>query len=591
MSIRHWTALTGTLLLASFGVVAWREWRMPRVQQIVNEELGLVDRCTTCHTEQSHSAPWLEQHPVERFGCTSCHDGQGRATTAGAAHSSDASWLHPLLSRELLGAACARCHREDQIPFEPYLNDGRKIYTDAGCDNCHVPGARKMAPDLRHIGSKVNAAWLQWWLKRPKDYQPKTRMPNFHLPDRGIGVLSAYLLTLRANPSPAASPVNPALEEQGGLLFRRTRCVSCHALKGRGGTLAGELECVGSKAEPGWVMEYLMDPRRHVPNTRMPRYRFTRPQAQAVAAYLASLKCEPPAAAELPQAAPAEAQRLIRRYGCYGCHELPGFEKTGPVGAELEGFADKPAERLDFGAPAPPLPRTWMQWTFAKLKKPRQFRDTLRMPDYEFEDEEALTLTVYLRSLTSRRIPATYQVSAAAHYQPEGAFGRLVEDLRCLECHRIRGVGGTLAPDLSWEGSRIRPAWLRKFLKNPQPIRLSMEERMPDFQLTGSEIDTIVNYLTTVLVTDLASVEVPKVLAANGRRLYFEKYSCQACHQYRERGGAIGPDLSEAGQRLTSEWIYHYLRDSHRLVGSTPEPALRLPEPDALAISAFLLAR
>jgi mono/diheme cytochrome c family protein len=118
-----------------------------------------------------------------------------------------------------------------------------------------------------------------------------------------------------------------------------------------------------------------------------------------------------------------------------------------------------------------------------------------------------------------------------------------------------------------------------------------MEERMPDFQLTGSEIDTIVNYLTTVLVTDLASVEVPKVLAANGRRLYFEKYSCQACHQYRERGGAIGPDLSEAGQRLTSEWIYHYLRDSHRLVGSTPEPALRLPEPDALAISAFLLAR
>jgi len=47
----------------------------------------------------------------------------------------------------------------------------------------------------------------------------------------------------------------------------------------------------------------------------------------------------------------------------------------------------------------------------------------------------------------------------------------------------------------------------------------------------------------------------------------------------------------EAGRRLTPEWLYYYLRDSHRLVGTTPEPALRLPEPDARAITAFLLAR
>jgi mono/diheme cytochrome c family protein len=591
MSIRHWTALAGTLLVASFGVVAWREWRAPRVQQIVNEELGVVDRCTTCHPEQAHSAPWLEDHPGERFACTSCHDGQGRATTASAAHSSDPSWLHPLLAREFLGAACARCHREDEIPFEPYLTDGRKLYADAACAACHTPDTRKMAPDLRHVGSKVNAAWLQWWLKRPKDYQPKTRMPNFRLPDREIAVLSAYLLTLRAQPAPAAFRVDPALEEQGGLLFRRTRCVSCHALKGRGGTLAGELECVGSKADPFWVAEYLIDPRRHVPNTRMPRYRFTPSQARAVAAYLAGLKCEAPPAPGLPPASPAEAQRLVRRYGCYGCHELPGFEKTGPVGVELDGFADKPAERLDFGALAALLPRTWTQWTFAKLKKPRQFRDTLRMPDYELEDEEALSLTIYLRSLTSRRVPPAYQVLTGGTYQAEGAFGRLVEDLRCLECHRIRNTGGTLAPDLSWEGSRIRPAWLRDFLKNPQPIRLYLEERMPDFQLSPSEIDTIVNYLTTVLVADLAPVEVPLSLAPAGRRLYFEKYSCQACHQHGVRGGAIGPDLTEARKRLTPEWIYHYLRDNHRLVGPTPEPTLRVPEPDALAISAFLLAR
>ena len=591
MSIRHWTAVSGTLLAASFAAVVWREWGARPVQQILNEELGVVDRCSTCHSEQSHPAPWFEQHPPERFGCTSCHEGQGRATTASAAHSSDQSWPRPLLARELLGAACGRCHHEDEIPFEPYLTDGRKLFAASGCAACHTPEAPKIAPDLRYVGSKVNAPWIQWWLKRPKDYQPKTRMPNFRLGDSEVAVLASYLLTLRAKEPPAAFSIQPAMGERGGVLFRRARCVSCHALKGRGGTLAGELECVGSKADPAWVAEYLLDPRRHVPNTRMPRYRFTPQQAREVAAYLAGLKCEPPAAPEPGPALAPEAQRLIRRYGCYGCHDIPGFEKTGPVGAELDAFADKPAERLDFGVNGFGLPRTWTQWTFAKLKKPRQFRDTLRMPDYEFEDEEALALTVFLRSRTARPMPAAYQVSAAGRYQPEGVFGKLVEDLRCLECHRIRGVGGVLAPDLSIEGSRVRPAWLKDFLKNPQPIRLSVEERMPHFQLTAAEINTVVNYLTTVLVTDLAPVEIPKQLAPQGRRLYFQKYTCQACHQRGERGGAIGPELTQAGRRLTPEWIYHYLRDSHRLVGTTPEPALRLPEPDARAITAFLLAR
>lgn len=591
MSIRHWTAAFGTLLLGSFTAVVWRESRAPVVQQIVNPELGAVDRCSTCHSEPSHPGPWLEQHPPERFGCTVCHEGQGRATTAAAAHASDPSWPHPLLAREFLGGACARCHHEDEIPFEPYASDGRKLFTAGGCAGCHAPDVPKLAPDLRHVGSKVNAAWLQWWLRRPKDYQPHTRMPNFRLPDREIAVLTSYLLTLRAKQQPAAFSIQPSMEEQGGVLFRRTRCVSCHALKGRGGTLAGELECVGSKADPAWVAEYLLEPRRHVPNTRMPRYRFTPQQARAVAAYLAGLKCEPPAAPEPGPAVVAEAQRLVRRYGCYACHDIPGFEKTGPVGAELDTFADKPADRLDFGTNGAALPRTWTQWTFAKLKKPRQFRDTLRMPDYEFEDEEALSLTAYLRSRTTRLLPAAYQVSTTSQYQPEGAFGKLVEDLRCLDCHRLRGVGGTLAPDLSFEGSRVRPAWLKDFLQTPQPIRLHLEERMPEFQLTASEIATVVNYATTVLVKDLAPVVIPKRLTLQGRRLYFGKYTCQACHQWGDRGGAIGPELTPAGRRLSPEWIYHYLRDSHRLVGSSPEPALRLPEPDARAITAFLLAR
>jgi mono/diheme cytochrome c family protein len=596
--IRRWTALTSTLLLAAFGLVVYREarpeWRGRELKQIVNEDLGVVDRCSTCHPEQVHPKPWLEQHPAERFGCTICHEGQGRATTAAAAHRGDPSWPRPLLPALFLGAACARCHSEDEIPFEPYLSEGRRLFRDAGCAGCHdvgaLRGAPKIGPGLRHVGSKVNAGWLHAWLKRPRNYLPKTRMPDFRLSEREIAVLASYLLTLRASHPPEPIEASASLAAEGGRLFRESRCVSCHTLQGRGGKLAGELECYGSKAGAAWTAEYLLDPRRQFPATRMPRYRFTPAQARALAVYLTTeLSCQVEPAPPPEAASPEEARRIIRRYGCHGCHEIPGFEKAAPVAAELDGFADKPAGRLDFGSDVA-LPRTWQQWTFAKLKKPRGFRDTLKMPDYEFDDFEALNLAVYLRSLTTRTVPAAYRRDpAAGAYRAEGAFGRLVEELRCLDCHRIRGKGAAIGPDLTLEGSRVRRAWLEDFLKNPQPIRLYLEERMPHFRLTGEEVRTIANYAGTVLVADWETPgAVPRALAPRGRSLYFEKYACQACHQLGPEGGAIGPELTGVGRRLTTAWLLHYLRDSRALTGDVPEPALRLPEDEARAIVAFL---
>ena len=596
--IRRWTALTGTLLLAAFGLVVYREvrpeWRGHELKQIVNEDLGVVDRCSTCHPESTHPAPWLEQHPPERFGCTTCHEGQGRATVAAAAHRGDPSWPRPLLPALFLGAACARCHSEEEIPFEPYLSDGRRLFLAAGCVGCHdvatLRGTPKIGPDLRQVGSKVNAGWLRAWLKRPRDYQPRTRMPNFQLSEREIVALTSYLLTLRASEPPAPRVVAASLAGEGGKLFRESRCVSCHTLQGRGGKIAGELECFGSKSDAAWLVEYLRDPGRHSPASRMPRYRFTGAQARALAAYLTiELRCQVEPAPPLEPASPAEAQRIIRRYGCHGCHETPGFEKAGPVGTELDGFADKPADRLDFGNDTT-LPRTWQQWTFAKLKKPHRFRGTLKMPDYEFEDSEALTLSVYLRSLTTRAVPAAYRHGPApAGYRPEGPFGRLVEDLRCLDCHRIRGSGAAIGPDLTLEGSRVERAWLEAFLRNPQPIRLYLQERMPHFRLAKEEIQTIANYVATVLVADWEpSGAMPRELAQRGRSLYYEKYACQACHQLGDQGGAVGPDLNGVSRRLTTEWLLHYLRDSRALTGEVPEPPLRLPEDEARAVVAFL---
>ena len=43
-----------------------------------------------------------------------------------------------------------------------------------------TPGRyRKVGPSLRHLDSKVDFAWLYSWIRKPADFRPSTRMPQF----------------------------------------------------------------------------------------------------------------------------------------------------------------------------------------------------------------------------------------------------------------------------------------------------------------------------------------------------------------------------------------------------------------------------
>ncbi|MEK6661379.1 MAG: c-type cytochrome, partial [candidate division NC10 bacterium] len=562
--------------------------RRPEIQQVYIEELNVADRCTTCHIGamrplfrqavvpfQAHPGFYLEDHPLGRFACATCHGGQPRATRTRAAHGDVSHWPKPLVPNAYLGGACGKCHREEEVPFEPRLNDGRKLFAEAGCNGCHdVEGLRpkeKIGPDLSHIGDKIHREWLARWLRNPRDYLPRTRMPNFLLQEEEVPVLQKFLLSLQSG-QPSAGMRVPRTSEliaAGEKLFRESRCITCHAVDGRGGTLAPELSRVASKMQPGWLFRFLKNPKEHFPRTKMPRYRFDEQDVRALVAYMMDKfqDGEWTAPAQSQNVATTDAdlaagRALVRKYGCYGCHEIPGFERVTKVGAELNAFADKEVERLDFGT-FKGIPKSWYAWTRTKLKSPRVFRDSLKMPDYAFTEEEVEALTVFLASLSEENIPPGYRapLKPASTYEPEGEFGKLVADLNCLTCHAIRGRGGTLAPDLSYLGSRVRRQWLRRFLKNPNTVRLFMTERMPKFNMSDAEVETIVSYAKTVLIHEgipekvFTPSELTPQLATQGRRLYFEKYACQACHQIGLEGGAIGPELTEISQRLTEGWL------------------------------------
>ena len=83
--------------------------RIPtEVRQIVLPDLDRVDRCTSCHIsveDPSYAGfplprsyhPNHDRHPFSKFGCTICHQGQGRATTREAAHGHVEHWDQPML--------------------------------------------------------------------------------------------------------------------------------------------------------------------------------------------------------------------------------------------------------------------------------------------------------------------------------------------------------------------------------------------------------------------------------------------------------------------------------------------------------------
>ena len=118
--------------------------RVDGLRQVWLPDLDRVDRCTTCHLGiddaafgrapqpfRVHGGTWLTTHPVERFGCTVCHEGQGQATDYGnAAHSAIPFVARPMRPLETIEASCGACHRSLDPPDAPALSAGRVVFGD-----------------------------------------------------------------------------------------------------------------------------------------------------------------------------------------------------------------------------------------------------------------------------------------------------------------------------------------------------------------------------------------------------------------------------------------------------------------------------
>ena len=600
------------------------------IQQIWLPELGVVDRCTSCHvglkevslndvSEQPFRKHPAIPHQIDQFGCTVCHRGQGVATTVAEAHSSTLAWEQPILPAKYIESSCGECHR-GPVPGAPQLNQGRHLLSSYGCVHCHtvkLPDGKILKaidnpPSLSHIADKTSREWIYAWLKDPQAYATTATMPNFKLSDDDARDMSAFLMANSTSlPGDAVTLSAKAASDPaaGASLYGESFCSSCHAVQNAAGNLVGgdvgpELTRVGSKVKPEWLQAWLRNPRVYHTDTAMPHYRLGDPQVATLTGFLLA-KSDPDLLAnvhleaETPEQI-AHGKRLASDYGCASCHEIAGIKKPENFAPELSRIGSKPVTQLIF---LPGMQHTLPDYIATKIKQPRAFGQGLKMPQYTFTGPQIDSLATALLALNDRSftLPPALTVGAkpVSDYHPAGKAGKLMNDLACFSCHRINGHGGEMAPDLTWEGSSVQRQWLVDFLKNPNTLRPSLIRRMPRFNLTDGEVNEITDYILTVYKSpaiDRDSMPLngyPQGQVELGKQLFYGKYACQGCHiiDTKTDKGYIGPTLTKVGSRMTAAWIFQWMKNPQALRPGTAEPNRAMSDEDAQALTAFLISQ
>lgn len=140
-------------------------------------------------------------------------------------------------------------------------------------------------PNLNTQGAKTQPLWLHPFLKDPSMVKLRpwltARMPTFHLTEKQAGAIERYFSELDKVDYPF---INTEVETDaetlkvGAELFTKLSCQSCHPTGNSippGKTpdeLAPNLQLAAQRLRPEWILQWLADPQKIFPGTRMPAF-------------------------------------------------------------------------------------------------------------------------------------------------------------------------------------------------------------------------------------------------------------------------------------------------------------------------------
>ncbi len=362
-------------------------------------------------------------HPMQRMGCTVCHQGNPQETDfvlaahMPANHEQEHEWAEkyyerslgvpattflvmehywdrPMLPLKYTEASCVKCHQEvadlghfELDPVARRINLGRDLFTRMGCINCHLVNglddAVRVGPDLTYVSSKLQRGFTEQWVWNPRSFRPTTKMPHFFMQENNgpgseneydpdpvlrteteVKAIAHYLYEMSERWEPEAIPEGLTGDAaRGRELFQTVGCLGCH----------------GNLAEYGeaWLTENMVKRGGKTP-------------AQAKADYDAmtyndrALYAWEHLASDRDTVFYPDAIRFV-----------PGADYNTPV------FTRVAPELSTIGS------KVSREWLYGWLRNPHAYSEKTRMPSLRLTEQEALDVAEYLISLKHDTFKAT----------------------------------------------------------------------------------------------------------------------------------------------------------------------------------------
>jgi len=528
------------------------------VQQIWRPELGVTDRCTSCHIGMGAAQPvpgdpLFKAHPLiphdpKQFGCTVCHGGQGRATTRNAAHGFVSHWDEQMLDRRHISSGCGSCHNNVPWISRPELNRGRLLVESLDCLSCHkLDGkGRGNATDLSYVGLKgFNENWHNWHLEeKARNSGDAWKASYGAIAEADLTQINSFLRTRIGAPRVVEAR---ALALQKG-------CLGCHKVSGVGGDEGppldgvgrkpvGDLNFAGVRGEQtlvNYIKQHFLDPTGVVPGSLMPPQATTIEEADLLTSYVLFLRERKVPQQYLPrdrirrellgEPRPALSGERAFQAFCSGCHGSTGEGRNYAnlylrfPGIGLPDFLDVATDEFIAST--------------IKSGRPGRRMPALGAAGGSLSEDETKALVSYLRSLAPSP-PSLAEVNSAPI---DLTLGARIYRQDCAACHGRNGDGTELGSPLTTADSKAanREAIYQSLVKG------AAGTAMPRYgNYDAQAMASLISYLSTLprSAGTRASWKMGKGIADRGKNIYAGQ--CAGCHG--ENGqGKLGPALAHA---------------------------------------------
>jgi cytochrome c2 len=440
-------------------------------------------------------------------------------------------------------------------------------------------------PDLSDVGQRYTQAWLAHWINDPHAMRPDTVMLRVFVSsgeavDQRARDIAAYLVESSAK-GQAADELQASAElvAKGTRLYTALGCVACHVQPDQTPAQDGPQNRVShkfvkAKFQPGALKQFLLKPEAHYQWIKMPNFRLSDDEADALVAFLRSRKS--PELKDDVSGDPKRGKELFQSSGCLSCHsmKLENSFKAKPL-AQLSDWtrgcaASDPSRRDN----APEFSLNDEQRASLLSLAATNFNSLKRDTPAEFAERQVVALNCTACHARDRQDDAWSGLSAEVQ--------AMTQDLPPEDGKGSAEVSGDQSrPPLTWVGEKLRPPWMATFIGGELGYkpRQWLAARMPGFPARAKLLAEGLAASHGCPPVQPAPGKPDEQLAGIGRKLAGKAggFSCIQCHSVGDQR-ALAPfeapaiNFAHVTDRLTREYYDRWVYNPQRVLPGTRMP-------------------